>query len=72
MADITIFADIAARSAAGNFLHAPLLGGSTLNEGDVFVIDQETLILGSAPPMITEVLADLTTQVSIFALTTGS
>lgn len=61
--DITIFSDTAARSAAGNFLHVPLLGGSTANEGDIFVVAAELLAVGVAVPTLTELLADIETQV---------
>jgi len=62
--DITIFSDTAARAAAGNFLKVPLLVGSTQNEGDIFVVGAELLSpLGFAPPLVTELAADLETEV---------
>ncbi|KAG6920124.1 hypothetical protein DXG01_004890 [Tephrocybe rancida] len=60
---ITIFADTPARSAAGNFLHVPLLGGTTKNEADIFVVGPELLAAGIAVPVLTELIADLTTQI---------
>ncbi|KAG6897734.1 hypothetical protein C0992_011662 [Termitomyces sp. T32_za158] len=48
---------------AGNFLHVPLLGGTTENEGDIFVVGEELLATGVVVPDITEIVADLETQV---------
>ena len=64
-ADITIFADYATRAASGNFLKAPLFTGSNQNEGDIFVVGQELLTTGFAPPVITQLLSDAATQASI-------
>ncbi|KAG6866426.1 hypothetical protein C0991_004711 [Blastosporella zonata] len=60
---VTIFADSAARSAAGNFLHVPLLGGTTEHESDIFVVGAELLAAGVAVPKLTEIISDLSTQV---------
>lgn len=60
---ITIFADTPARAVAGNFLHVPLLGGTTENEDDIFVVEAELLAAGVVIPDLTEILADLETQV---------
>ncbi|KAF5354819.1 hypothetical protein D9756_005708 [Leucocoprinus leucothites] len=61
--NITIFRDTAARAAAGNFLRVPLLVGSTQHEGDIFVVGTELLSpLGFAPPFVTELAADLQTE----------
>ncbi|KAF5322551.1 hypothetical protein D9619_001575 [Psilocybe cf. subviscida] len=61
--NITIFADTAARASAGKFLKVPLLSGSNLNEGDIFVVAEELLTLGDAPPGITQTDADRLTEV---------
>ncbi|KAF8887754.1 carboxylesterase [Infundibulicybe gibba] len=60
--NITIFADTAARSAAGNFLHVPLLVGSTAQEGDIFLVSAELTALGTTLPSLTTGLSDLMTQ----------
>ncbi|PPQ92423.1 hypothetical protein CVT25_008644 [Psilocybe cyanescens] len=61
--NITIFSDITARAAAGNFLKVPVLGGSTLNEGDIFTVASELISPpGVALPFVTEVLSDIQTQ----------
>ncbi|KAG6909197.1 hypothetical protein DXG01_001711 [Tephrocybe rancida] len=61
---ITIFSDTPARAAAGNFLHVPLLGGSTKQEGDIFVVDVQEVAAGIVVPNLTELLADLQTQIA--------
>jgi len=62
--DITIFSDTTARASAGKFLKVPLLVGSTQNEGDIFIVGAELLSsLGFAPPFVTELGADLQTEV---------
>ena len=61
---MTIFADTPARAAAGNFLHVPLLTGSTANEMDIFVVDAELLQFGVALPVLTEMLSDIDTLVN--------
>ncbi|KAG6887404.1 hypothetical protein C0995_015591, partial [Termitomyces sp. Mi166 len=58
---ITIFADTPARATAGNFLHVPLLGGTTTNEEDIFVVAMELVAAGIVVPDLTELLADLET-----------
>jgi hypothetical protein len=63
--DITVFADYAARAASGNFLKAPLFIGSNENEGDIYIIAQELLTLGVAPPVVTQLLSDVVTQASV-------
>ncbi|KAF8161402.1 carboxylesterase [Crassisporium funariophilum] len=68
--NITIFSDTNARAAAGNFLKVPVLGGSTLNEGDIFVVAAELVTSGVALPFITEVLADIMTQ-TVFTCPAG-
>jgi len=61
--NITIFGDTADRAASGKFLKVPLLVGSTQHEGDIFVLDAELLSpLGFAPPVVTELSADLQTH----------
>ncbi|KAH9485648.1 Para-nitrobenzyl esterase [Psilocybe cubensis] len=61
--NITIFSDIASRSAAGNFLKVPVLGGSTLNEGDIFTVASQLISpSGVALPFVTEILSDIQTQ----------
>jgi hypothetical protein len=62
--DITIHADYSARAAAGNFLKAPMLTGTTANEGDIFVVAQELLTLGYTIPVVTQVISDSLTQAS--------
>ncbi|KAH0588686.1 hypothetical protein H2248_004495 [Termitomyces sp. 'cryptogamus'] len=59
---ITILADTAARLAAGEFLHVPLLAGTTRNEADIFVVGAELSGAEIIIPNLTEILADLQTQ----------
>jgi hypothetical protein len=59
--DITVFSDIDARAAAGNFLQVPLLAGTTQHEEDIFLAIQEGSITGT--PVLTEMLSDIRTQV---------
>ncbi|PFH49723.1 hypothetical protein AMATHDRAFT_147073 [Amanita thiersii Skay4041] len=59
--NITIFTDTAARGAAGNFLRVPLLGGTTAQEGDIFVLVSELLELGIAIPGVTQTASEFTT-----------
>jgi len=62
--NITNFGDVNTRAASGNFLKVPLLVGSTANEGDIFAVGAEVLSpLGFAPPFVTELTADLLTQI---------
>jgi hypothetical protein len=61
--DITIFADVAQRAADGNFLRVPVLEGTVANEGDLFVLTQELLILPFAVPGVTETISDILTLV---------
>ncbi|KAF8058782.1 carboxylesterase [Lyophyllum atratum] len=67
--DITIFSDTGARAASGDFLHVPLLGGTTAHEGDIFVVDAQEVAAGVVIPTLTELLADLQTQ--SFTCSTG-
>ncbi|KAF9562984.1 carboxylesterase [Agrocybe pediades] len=60
--DITLFSDLAQRRASGNFLRVPVLGGSTLNEGDIFVVASQLVASGSAVPFSTEIMSDIMTQ----------
>jgi len=69
--NITIFSDTADRFAAGNFLHVPLLSGSTAQEDDIFLVSQELLEKGFTVPVITELLSDVTTQIG-FTCPTGA
>ncbi|KAJ7585755.1 carboxylesterase [Mycena floridula] len=62
--DITIFHDTRARATAGNFLKVPLLHGTNQHEMDVFVVADELIVNGFATPVITEVVADLETQIA--------
>ena len=61
--DVTIFSDTRTRAAAGNFLHVPMLTGTTANEGDIFVVEEELLTLDFAIPGITTVVSNAVTQV---------
>ncbi|KNZ75722.1 Cholinesterase [Termitomyces sp. J132] len=60
--DITLFSDYQERAAAGNFLHVPLLGGSTENEADLLVVAAELQTTGVVVPAATEELADAVTE----------
>jgi hypothetical protein len=66
MLDITLFSNTRQRAAAGKFLHVPLLGGSTAQEGDVFVVDAELAATGIVVPGLTQQAADLLTPVRPF------
>ncbi|TFK45028.1 carboxylesterase [Crucibulum laeve] len=59
--DITIFSDVNARAAAGKFLHVPVLGGTTAQEGDILVVAEELVNLGFTIPVATEAAADVVT-----------
>ncbi|KAH0590007.1 hypothetical protein H2248_000187 [Termitomyces sp. 'cryptogamus'] len=61
--NITLFSDYQERAAAGNFLHVPLLGGSTENEADLLVVAAELQTTGVVVPAATEELADAVTEV---------
>ncbi|KAG6820833.1 hypothetical protein H0H93_011127 [Arthromyces matolae] len=63
--------DSSARAAAGNFLRVPLLSGTTQHEGDIFIVGAELVAAGVAVPCLTEILADLETQVG-FTCPTGT
>ncbi|KAF8521221.1 carboxylesterase [Hysterangium stoloniferum] len=60
---ITFFSDATDRSAAGNFLHVPLLVGNTNQEGDIFVVAVEQLDLGFDLPGLTTLGSDAVTKV---------
>ncbi|KAF9047536.1 carboxylesterase [Panaeolus papilionaceus] len=62
--NITIFTDTATRAANGNFLKVPVLGGTAANEGDIFVVAQQLLTTGFTIPTVTEILADIQTQLA--------
>jgi hypothetical protein len=62
--DITAPSDFNVRAGAGNFLKAPLLTGSTQNEGDIFIVAQEVVSLGFAVPVLTQLLSDILTLAS--------
>lgn len=64
--DVTRFADTQTRAANGNFLHVPLLGGTTANEFDVFIVNKELLAANVTIPAITEVFSDIQTLVRVF------
>uniref|UniRef100_A0A8H7Y5M7 Carboxylic ester hydrolase n=1 Tax=Psilocybe cubensis TaxID=181762 RepID=A0A8H7Y5M7_PSICU len=65
--DITLFTDLPQRIASGKFLKVPLLSGSVLNENDIFVVAAELTTPPSIVfPLLTEVAADLQTQVRGF------
>ncbi|KIJ29189.1 hypothetical protein M422DRAFT_269456 [Sphaerobolus stellatus SS14] len=59
--NITIFTDPVARSAAGNFLRVPLLGGSTAQEGDILYVWLELLAQGFVVLSLTELASDALT-----------
>lgn len=68
--DITLFTDLPQRAASGKFLKVPLLSGSVVNENDIFEVAAElTTPPGIVFPFVTEVVADLQTQVcsSVFS-----
>jgi len=67
LVDITIFSDLDARAAAGNFLRVPLLAGSNQHEGDIFIVSQQNSTLGFTVPVLTEILSDIYTQASPLA-----
>ncbi|KAF9562983.1 carboxylesterase [Agrocybe pediades] len=66
--DINVFSDTPARSAAGNFLRVPLMGGTTVNENDIFLLIQELLSTGISTPTISEMLSDVTTLMDFTCL----
>ncbi|KAG6827128.1 hypothetical protein H0H92_013130 [Tricholoma furcatifolium] len=68
---ITFFSDTAARASAGDFLHVPLLGGTVENEGDIFVVAAQEVVSNITIPNLTEILADLETQL-VFTCPAGA
>jgi len=63
--DVTVFADVKIRAANGRFLHVPLLGGTTANENDIFTIAGELVTTGFAKPVITGMVADISTLLGV-------
>jgi len=63
--DVTVFTDAQTRAANGDFLRVPMLGGSTQNEDDVFMVGGELVSTGFAKPVVTEMISDIQTLVSI-------
>ncbi|KAF9475187.1 alpha/beta-hydrolase [Pholiota conissans] len=62
--DATIFSDTRKRAAASNFLHVPMLIGSTANEGDIFIVAEELLELGFTIPGVETVVSNAITKVA--------
>ena len=62
---MTIFSDTRTRAAAGNFLHVPMLTGTTANEGDIFVVEEEVLTFDFAVPGVTTAASNIITQVKV-------
>ena len=62
---MTIFSDTRTRAAAGNLLHVPMLTGTTANEGDIFVVEEELLTLHFAIPGVTTAVSNVITQVKL-------
>ncbi|KAF8960251.1 Alpha/Beta hydrolase protein [Flammula alnicola] len=62
--DVTIFSDTRQRAIAGNFLHVPMLTGTTAQEGDIFVVEEEILTLDFAIPGVTTVVSNAVTKVA--------
>ncbi|KAF9448258.1 alpha/beta-hydrolase [Macrolepiota fuliginosa MF-IS2] len=62
--DITIFSDVRQRAADGNFLHVPMLGGTTAQEADIFVVAEELLTTGIVIPVVTPEVSDIVTKVA--------
>ncbi|KAF4620391.1 hypothetical protein D9613_000964 [Agrocybe pediades] len=61
-AAFTLVADnVNTRAANGNFLHVPLMGGTTMNENDIFAVAGELVTTGFAKPVITEMISDIQT-----------
>ncbi|PFH49724.1 hypothetical protein AMATHDRAFT_48493 [Amanita thiersii Skay4041] len=61
MDNVTMFSDTPARSAAGNFLQVPLLGGNNAQEGDILVLALELFETGTAIPGATQTASEFTT-----------
>ncbi|EJU02409.1 alpha/beta-hydrolase [Dacryopinax primogenitus] len=59
----TLFSDVSTRSANGEFLKVPLLIGTNLNEGDIFVLEFEEELLGSELALATTLFSDLITEI---------
>ena len=49
---------------ADSFLNVPILSGTTANEGDIFVVEQEELSLGFVLLVVTQLLSDIMTLAS--------
>ncbi|KAG6919329.1 hypothetical protein DXG01_006875 [Tephrocybe rancida] len=60
--DLTYFSDVDARFAAGQFLRVPSVIGTTENEWDITVVDGQQATFGYTIPVLTELLADVQTQ----------
>ncbi|PFH49722.1 hypothetical protein AMATHDRAFT_4657 [Amanita thiersii Skay4041] len=61
MDNITMFSDTPTRSAAGKFLHVPLLGGSNAQEGNILVLLVELFETGIGIPGATETASEFST-----------
>ncbi|GLB45054.1 putative type-B carboxylesterase lipase family protein [Lyophyllum shimeji] len=61
---ITIFADTRTRAEAGNFLKVPVLLGHNAQEGDVLTLSVQNVSLGFTIPLLAELTADITTELT--------
>lgn len=60
-----MFSDTQLRGVLGQFLHVPMLTGTTAQEGDIFAVGAELLTLGAVIPGVTEQLSDVVTKVRL-------
>lgn len=65
LSDITVFSNTRQRAAGGNFLHVPMLGGTTAQEGDVLIAAQELATTGIVLPIVTQQAANILTSVRL-------
>lgn len=67
ISEITYFQDNPARAAAGQFLKVPMMMGTTTNEEDVFTVAQELVEVGHVIPVLSELMSDIVTTVSLLS-----
>ena len=63
--EVIVDGDFIKRAAAGNILHVPMLTGTTANEGDIFVVEEEVLTFDFAVPGVTTAASNIITQVKV-------
>ncbi|TFK26288.1 carboxylesterase [Coprinopsis marcescibilis] len=63
--DVLVFSNYQSRTEAGQFLRVPALTGSLANDLDTFTVAANLARRGNSPPFLTQVISDISTQVTI-------